>query len=272
MAKEPKETEFPYDYEVVDVDLMFVDKGYQRPLTNLVKGIESEFDPALVGVLSLSLRDDGRYALIDGQTRWTAIKNKNVAYTRDGRRDAIGRREDGEYKPIRHLPSLVFYGLTRADEAWLFAKFQTERRRVTAYQRFNALVSAKDPQSRAIDKAVNEVGLGLSERAELGKINAVTALERIYKRDPALLRETLFVAGSCFSDDNEGIRGEILAGLAYFIEREKNVDLERLVARLHGVDQLTLRRRSAALREGRGGGYTQKHMSEVIAAEYRKRG
>jgi hypothetical protein len=263
------DVQFPYDYDVVDIDALIIDHAYQRPLSPLVKTIEHEFDPALIGVLALSERADGKYAVIDGQTRLEAVRRKNLAYAKTGT-DPMGRKHDQTYQPIRRLPSLVYYGLQRADEAYLFAKFQTERRRVTPYQRFHAELAAKDKDARAIDKAVAEVGLGLSEKGEQGKINAVTQLERLHAKDPALLREVLFVAAACWSDDPEGIRGEILGGLGQFIRTEKNLDLERLVDRLHGTQQLALRRRTAALREGRGGGYNTKHMAEVIAAEYRK--
>src|SRR5262245_7968887 len=89
---------WPYRFAMVPLDRLFIDADYQRPLTSFVEEVTRDYDPAKVGTLLVSERDDGRYAVFDGQTRMEAMK-------RNGEPDA---------------PCLVYSGLTEAEEAQLF--------------------------------------------------------------------------------------------------------------------------------------------------------
>src|SRR5262245_46628725 len=65
---------WPYTFELLDVDWMFVDDRYQRPLTRIADVIADDFDRALLEPLLVSRRKAKRYAIADGQNRWAGCK------------------------------------------------------------------------------------------------------------------------------------------------------------------------------------------------------
>src|SRR5688500_10587889 len=91
----------PYTFEILPIDLLFVDDSYQRPLTTFADKIEREYNPALLGTLVVSKREDARttlgyrYAVVDGQTRMEGAARRGVT----------------------ELPCVVFHNLTKPQEA-----------------------------------------------------------------------------------------------------------------------------------------------------------
>jgi hypothetical protein len=59
--------------DAILAELLFADPSYQRDLDpKRVTKMVSEFDQRLVGVLEVSARGNGRFAILDGQHRWAA--------------------------------------------------------------------------------------------------------------------------------------------------------------------------------------------------------
>jgi hypothetical protein len=253
--------QFPYRYEVLLLKHLFVDETYQRPLTNFVKRIESNFEPALVGTLVVSERSRNKYAVVDGQTRMTAMQNQGLT----------------------HGPCLVYSGLSPAEEADLFSRLQTERKGMVAATRFRAEVIARKPFAVDLDRIVKEEGFTIGLSVQDGfSIQAIGALETIYRGmksrrakhslDEELLRNVLRVTKGAWPRMPEGAKsGAFLRGLGYFLNTKDNVDLERLTQRLGKVQPSELARRAEQLREGRGmSGNSPAYMAEAIEAQYRK--
>jgi hypothetical protein len=244
----PSAQDWPYVFEVIAVDDLFVDESYQRPLTTFAARIEKKFDPALVGTLVVSRRADGRHAVVDGQTRAEAIR-------RLGGTIAAG------------VPCLVYYGLSRADEARLFARLQLERRGIASAHRFRAAVVAGDPEACAIERIANRVGYDIGAGSN-GCISAVAALEKAYRRSPETLERVLSILRRAWGAAVMP-NGEVIRGLAYYLARN-TVDDERMAARLATVTPGELKRRASALREGMGhGGGSDKYMAGAIEGIYR---
>lgn len=250
--------EWPYRFEIVELDRFFVDESYQdtsRQEGKLVKEIAEDYDPALVGTLIASERNNRSkidLALIDGQTRWTGA-----------------RRRD---EPA--LPALIYEGLTRAQEADLFARLQTKRRGITTPIRFRAQVAAKSPKAIAINAAVEKIGWRITN--EPGSVRAVVALEKIYNRGPEALERVLRIILAAWPDEPvpEVTHNNILRGLDQFLHgryAQEDIDEGHLVSRLSTVTPGTLRLRADHIRQGRGSGSAAKYVSEAIMAEYTKR-
>jgi hypothetical protein len=237
-------------FEVLTPSELFIDRDYQRPLSHFVDEIVEEYDPALVGTLFVSERRKG-YAVIDGQTRLEAM------------------RRLGELQ----VPCLIYHGLTRQDEARIFARLQLKRRNIRPYHRFRAELFGGDPEAREVDAIVRAAGWTLSEFTSPttgGLIACVGALEAVYRMSPELLERTLVIIHSAYPEHPGS--AEMVRGLAYFLDHEE-VDDDRLVAKLATVAPAELARRASALREGRGhGGASPRYMAEAIGALYRKRG
>jgi hypothetical protein len=263
----------PYHFAVIALKQMVVD-AYQRPLTNFVEEIEQNFDPALVGTLCVSQRSKARFAVIDGQTRAEAM-----------------RRLD-----LKDAPCIVYTNLTVADEARLFARFQTQRRGMSSSTRFVAEVIAGDAVALEIDEITRgagfRIGVARMEGDEnLNEIKAVAALEFIYRGtqrrgsaggrgNPALLADALTVLrGAWPTLPATAKSATILRGLGWYLARdmsgdirESEVDLDRLVERLGRITPSTLAKRADALREGRGmTGKSPSYMAEAIEAQMRRK-
>lgn len=225
-------SKFPFYFEMVPIGLMFVDHDYQRPPTSLVTAIENHFNPSLVGTLSLSLRGSGKYAVIDGQTRM------------------IGTEKLG----FVALPSLVYEGLSKADEAGVFELLQTQRRNATSWTRFRAALVAKNPESLAIKALVESIGRKVG--GDPDSIRSVAALEYGYRLHPFTLERSLVALTAAYPDRVPS--GQLIRSMHYFLMRNSQIDDVKLERRLKatGLEELTIRaahlRASKAKVDGRG--------------------
>jgi hypothetical protein len=242
---------YPFRFEILTPSQLMIDESYQRPLSRFVETIVENFDPALLQTLAVAERRT-TYAVIDGQTRLVALRRLGAL----------------------QVPCLIYSGLTRAQEALLFARFQTERRGIRPYHRFRAQLRGADAEAQAIDRILQETGWMLSEFTSprtSGIIGCVGALEIVYRMDPELLERTLMIMRSAHPDHPGS--AEMVRGLAYFLDHEEEVDEDILVAKLASVTPMELARRASALREGRGhGGGSPRYMAEAISAVYHRRG
>lgn len=241
-------SDWPYRFAVLPTDTLNVDESYQRPLTSFVKRIEKNFDPALLGTLVVSERADGTRMVVDG---WT-------------------RKVGAERRGVKELPCIVYSGLTQPQEAALFAKLQKERRGIASYHRFRAAVVAGEEEAVQIQRLANECGYELGTDA--GKqISAVAALENVYRREPTLLERVLVIFREGWQDKYMPT-GSMLRGMGYFLDRNNDVDDERLARRLSVVTPGELNKRASALKEGMGHGGTQdRYMAGAIEGIYRSR-
>jgi hypothetical protein len=244
--------DWPYRFEMMESGALSIDQDYQRPLTTFVETVAREYDPALVGCLIVSERANGTTTIIDGQTRWEAM-----------------RRND---EPA--APCLVYMGLTKAQEAQLFADLQTKRRGMATYLRFRAALVAGQEEAVAIAKITTGAGFDLSKDETPYTVKAIAALENVYRRDPELLVTVLRVIREAWPDKDVAYRtsGEMIRGLAVFLTRERNINTDRLVQRLKGITPQTLRHRANALKEGSGsGGGSPGYMADAILGVYMRR-
>lgn len=180
------------------LDELRIDPRYQRPLReSRVKMITSGFDSRQLGILEVSARSDGWYAVFDGQHRLVALRKR-------GAKDAL---------------CLVHEGLSPEEEAYLFAHLQLDRRPLTPFERFKAQLFAGETAAIEIDQIVRDydcrlVAGGSSPRA----ISAIVAVERIYARGGgALLREVLGFVIEIWDGDDGFLKGEFLLGASIFL-------------------------------------------------------
>lgn len=238
----------PYEFKVLAISDLFVDDSYQRPLTSFVDRIEQHFDPALLGCLVVSARDDGSNAVVDGQTRMEGARRRGV----------------------ESLPCVVFSGLTQADEANLFYRLQRERRNMTSFTRFRAALVAGDEEAVAINRIANAAGYEVGWQKNT-HITAVAGLENVFRRSPEMLERTLIILREAWGDRHMP-SGEILRGMGYFLTKDDKVDDEKLAKKLSLVTPDALSRRASALREGGGGGSgAVRYMAGAIEGVYKKK-
>lgn len=251
---------WPYRFALIELDELFVDEAYQRPLSNFSKRIEEDYDPAMVGTLIVSDRSKSRkppfFAVIDGQTRM------------------VGMRRRGE--PL--APCLVYEGLTRKQEAELFARLQTERRGMATWIRFRAALISGKAEPAAIAALAATEGFKVAGDGDERGIRSIAALEWLYRKDPDLLRQVLAIVREAWGADDArttkphaGTRGEILQGIGRFLRDTDHVDQERLILNLSTITPEQLRLRANQLREGSGSsGSYAKFIRDALVGVYTK--
>lgn len=204
MAEIPPDVERETVGEMVPVMSMFADGLYSRGIGEaLVQQMAADFDRSAVGVLYVSLRPDGRYAVLDGNHRWAAAM-------------AAG---------ITRLPCRVYLDLTPDQEAALFAKFNRDRRAMRPGEIFKARLAARESRAMEIQRIVHgfQLDLALTGGAEAGRIQAVATLDKIYSVHGAIgLREVLALAHEAWGREARAYTQQVLSGLAAFWVRYRH--------------------------------------------------
>jgi len=209
--------------EWVSIDDMDIDT-YQRPLDlKRAEKIGAEFNPDVFGYPTLSLRESGRYVIIDGQHRIYGLRHAGW---------------NGQLIQCR-----VHRNLTRAQEAALFVQLQ-EFRPLRFVDRFLARIEAQEPVAVQIAKIVQEQGYVIDRTARDGAIVATKALEDVYSgrgqkvkgANPVALRSTLMAITSAWGRTKAAVNGHIILGVgAFFLRYGNNVDMARLVSKLIAI-------------------------------------
>lgn len=200
----------------ISVDRLNTDYSYQRDLAeNRVRKITKEFSPDLLGIITISQREDGRLFIIDGNHRVEAAKRCKVP----------------------QLFAEVFIGLTREQEAELFVKLNSGQKSPSFNDKLRAKIEAKDPQSVAYLDILNASGIAYTfKKGDKNKFQAHKAGLRILSTyGPDRLLKTFKIMGEC----NMNTDSRSFAGLAVFLDA-KNIDMERLYKTLKrtSVDDL----------------------------------
>lgn len=190
--------------EWISLEELRVDAIYQRnpPSPATIRYMAQQWDDNKANVIVVSLRPDGFYYVLDGQ-----------------RRVAAARLAHGN---SYHIRALVLFNLTVAEEAALFAVYNTERLRASLIDVFKARLVAQDPTALAIRDITRQAGftIGLSGGALPRMIQAVGALEGVYHMGGhPLLSRTLFLLAAAFDSDAKRMTSWALGGMATFLRR-----------------------------------------------------
>lgn len=190
---------------------ILVDDTYQRNIVrDHVMSIVRNFDPAGLGVITVSRRGDGSLWVLDGQHRLSALHE-------------MGRQDE----PVM---CLVYDGLTAAEEANRFA-FQARSLRIHPVYLYNARLVAGDPETLAINEIVTSFGLEVTVNKRAGNIiQAPTTLHNIFKSGGReRLERVLLIAGSIWSHDRIPIPSYLIQGVDSILLRYPSISEERLI-------------------------------------------
>ena len=176
-----------------------VTEQYQRVLNmKNVAGIVKNFDPAKLGVLVVSHRADGTYAVLDGQHRLAALRR--LGY------DAAN--------------CIVLEGMTIRQEADYFRRQNENKQSLRINDTFNASLWAEDAESLRIKALMDKYGFRHGKSGQPMCICAIGALQRILRRfGDRALELTLACIAATWPHDSTILRGEMLAGLGEFWRR-----------------------------------------------------
>jgi hypothetical protein len=206
--------------ERVPLDKLFV-APYGRPVGAAAIGrmLKQGFDTRKLGIVTLSLRADGRFAVIDGWHRVHLCRHVGLA-------DILAR---------------VFIDLTYEEEASLFSALNTIKP-PTALDRFRSRVESGEPTALGIKHVLDHFGMTVTKRGGTGAektkcVSAIVSLERIYEDlNPEGLATILDILIKAWDYDGGSFSTAVLDGMRHFMVRyRREVDLNRLVAQLQRV-------------------------------------
>lgn len=160
-------------YQSIEVKDLIIEEPYNRMVKKswcVARAKEESFNKNIFRPIDVSLRDDGKYYVVDGQHRVTMAKIRGIT----------------------SLFCVVHIGLTYQEEARLFDLLNNEYKKTNPEQSFKALLEAEMPEIVDIKNIVEDIGLYLILDAEEkkvkekniekhNKIRAINALRRSYK-------------------------------------------------------------------------------------------
>jgi len=212
---------------------MQVDRRYQREQLSESKvlDIARAWNPAAVGVLTVSLRLDGMYYLIDGQHRWGAAM----------------RRGD-----IQALECRVCQGLTIEQEAALFRMLNLSRTNVNSFVKFRSALVAGDPATVECAAMLKRYGLGVKTDDGSSAIRFPDALVKAWSLD-AGAAETAIELVRVMVGDRDNISRDLFQGMFYILRRCDILKVWELAEKVYargGKELLDHRMRSMSLKVG----------------------
>lgn len=213
------------EYTQVDSRLILSDSDYQRPVDhNRVNKIVQAFNENLVNPIKVSFRC-GKFYVFDGQHTLAALKARN----------------NNKDLPVS---CKVHYGLTKRQEAELFAQQNGLSRSVESIAKFKALYAAGDVDVVDMVNLTSKVGLYIDfgKNRAVNKIVAVSKAYKVYKAAGAdgyvKILETIRAA---WDGVPESLTAEILGGMCLFHQvYAGQYDDKRLVSKLSKVSPVVI--------------------------------
>lgn len=143
----------------VPLNILSIDTDYQRTTGSKLKKLTEEWDEEQCDPLLVSYRDD-KFFILDGQHRWIAAKANHVEC----------------------LPCKIYTGLSKIDEARLFAKQDLCVTKLTPYDTYKANLVIGDIVDTAIRTVCHKHNIMVSKnrRAQPGHLNAIVTTREIF--------------------------------------------------------------------------------------------
>ena len=208
-----------------------LDYSYQRPTEpERVRSIVSQFDPALVNLLKVSVRD-GHYYVFDGGHTLAALRTVN------GNKD---------------FPVLckIYYGLTYEEEAVLFAKQQGNAKKVGIPYKLRALEAAGDLEAVDFLERTRRSGFEITPGARTVRDGTITAVKRAYdaykQLGPDRYEKMMRLVKETWNGEAWSVGQSMLGGLSDFYRTYgDSIREHRFVSKLAGVSRTAIDREAS---------------------------
>lgn len=215
----------------VKPDDVMVDLSYQRTISDSrVKSIIKNFNKNAIGVVTLSIRENGDLYVIDGQHRIEALK-------------ALGKGSE-------EINAIVFFDLSIADEAELFVIMNEGRTKPKRYDLHKASVSSGDVAANEINNILASYGLQPGDRPGFNIVRAVGTLHKVHakvgkERLDSVIKVLLDANGSY----STSFQAEYITAVAAIFVQYNNIDKARLsnaIKTLGNPDMVVMKASNAA--------------------------
>jgi len=198
-----------------------VDHEYQREevLVDKVRSIASAWSWAGCGAINVALRPDGRFFVFDGQHRLLAAKTR---------------------ADITTMPCMVYECDSVAKEASGFLVTNSERKPVTAIDKFRSLVITEDDAAQHVKQVLLDLGLEICKTASKpGQIKCVARCMTLATSNLEYFRKAACLAERVCRDVAP-IHEDIIAGLFHLQRKYELLDDTRFVRRVLDVGHASL--------------------------------
>jgi len=238
------------------------DHHVQRQLNEArVVEMAADFRPDSMGLITASMRGDGRLYILDGQHRIAAARRANYD-------DEVAAR--------------VFSDLTIQEEAGLFLTLN-KTRAVSTIERFKVRVTLGDRIAVNINKILKMYGLHVNFAAANtpNTISSIVTLEKVYRgagvRDEGdhadLVDKTIKTLVRAYGGDTRPVvfSRAMVEGMGIFhATYGKRVDMDRLIETMSAVPPRQVASRARTRRDAMGGAIGE-NAAEIILGIYNHR-
>lgn len=191
--------DLPGEFAYVDKSLLNVDHSYQRDkvIVSKIRQIASEWSWVGCGCILVAQRPDGTFWVFDGQHRVLASRNRS---------------------DIKDLPCMVFQCAEKTQEAAGFLVSNSERKPVSALDKFKALVMTGDPVAKVVSDVFEKLGVVVEANpTDAGHLKCVGRCLQLASKNAAVfewaLDSTIDVCG------DQPVHRDILDGLFWIEDR-----------------------------------------------------
>ena len=221
---------------VLSLEDLQICEAYQRTVVrSRVNHIKKNYDQDALGSLCVGERSDGTFWIVDGQQRFTALKEMGIA----------------------RVSCDIFESRGKSHEAQIFRQKNKHRTSVSARGNFKAALTEGDPQAIAIQATVESAGLSLTLDGggkRWPQVCCVGALASIFESGGSEhLTRVLNIVCCSWKEETDALQGTILQGLGLFLLKAE-VDDKRLTQKMKKVEPMAVLRFADSQRKLLGGG------------------
>lgn len=240
------------EHDWVPVEDLFSDPRYQRSVDQRrVEKMAAEFDPDALGVIYVSDRGNGTFAVMDGFHRVALMRHLGW----------------GDQK----MPAFVFNGLKVAEEAEIFTKMNKNRRAPHPIDLFRSEVTAGRPNAVGLNEVFTEAGVVVSKTGA-GTLRAVATAQKVFSiAGPDVLRRTLKILGRAWERHDDVYSGDVVSGLALLIYAESSIDDKHMADRLSDFTPAMVINKAQAAKEVLEGKTPPAAMAHILTGIYNTR-
>jgi hypothetical protein len=206
--------EYLVSYETIHHSKLFIDYSYQRSLSKFkLKKIKDNFVPSAVTTIIVSERDNGLFAIVDGQHRFEAAKTKDFDYFR----------------------CEIHHNLTIQEEAELFYNINVNRGPVASGMQFKALLEAENEDAIKINFIIQSYGFELLHKSGAStaidnKFTCASELQKIYRISHNHFEQVIFIMREVWNGKKESLRYQLIGAISNFLKKYKEeISVSRLI-------------------------------------------
>jgi hypothetical protein len=189
---------------------LLVDYSYQRvPSAHRVSEIAKNFNKSAIGVVTLSMRDNGDLYVIDGQHRVEAMKKLN--------------------KGNDDINAIVYFELTVKQEAELFVLMNDNRTKPKRGDLHRASSSAGDYNATQIDEVLQKFNLVVGDKPGYGVVRAVGTIHKVFdKIGKSNLEKVIKILIDANGNHSSAFQAEYIEAVSVIVTHFKSADLAKL--------------------------------------------